>query len=97
MNRLASALVSALVGYLVGAGAVYVAVQLFSTNLHDRDLEAAMTAAFVGGPALALVGALGGAIRGGRRPESPTPPSRSGDASCSSTGPRGPAIGLLWT
>jgi ABC-type transport system involved in cytochrome c biogenesis permease component len=63
----------ALVGYVAGAVIAYVAVQVLSGNVHDRDLEAAMTAAFVGGPALAVVGAVTGAIRGGRPPRRSQP------------------------
>jgi hypothetical protein len=50
------------VGALVGGFLVYV----FSSNRHDRSVEATMTGAFVLGPAAALLGFLIGAIRAWR-------------------------------
>lgn len=47
-----------LVGYVAGAVAGYVAVEYLSQNTHDRSVEAAMTGAFVSGPAGALLAAL---------------------------------------
>lgn len=43
-------------GYALGAAAGYAGVQVFSGNIHDRDLEAAMTAAFATGPLGAALG-----------------------------------------
>jgi hypothetical protein len=43
-------------GYLLGAALGYGAVQAFSGNVHDKDLEAAMTAAFATGPLGAALG-----------------------------------------
>lgn len=49
-------------GYVLGGALGYMAVQAFSSNRHDRDLEAAMTGAFVAGPAGAIVGLVIGLI-----------------------------------
>ncbi|HEX8692907.1 MAG TPA: hypothetical protein VF746_10835 [Longimicrobium sp.] len=38
-----------------------------SSNTHDGDVEAAMTAAFVCGPLAALIGFVVGLVRSGRR------------------------------
>ncbi|MFN0217303.1 MAG: hypothetical protein ACKVP4_00660 [Hyphomicrobium sp.] len=45
-------------GYVLGALAWYFGVMTFSSNTHDRILEAQMTAAFIGGPIGAVVGAI---------------------------------------
>jgi len=42
-------------------------VQVLSGNTHDRSVEAAMSAAFIGGPALAVVLGLFGSGRSRRR------------------------------
>jgi len=56
----------AIAGYVLGAVVGYVLVLAFSGNVHDPELEAAMTGAFVAGPLLALMGAAWGLLRGGR-------------------------------
>lgn len=55
MKRAVTMLASAVGGYLAGAVAGYFFVTSLSANTHDRSVEAAMTAAFVAGPAGALV------------------------------------------
>ena len=55
------------VGYLVFAFAGYWAIQLLSDNAFDRSLEASMTAAFVVGPAGAMIGFIAGLIFGGAK------------------------------
>lgn len=60
MLRLLRALAGIVVGYLVGAIAGYGLTELFSTNRHDKALEAAMTAAFVAGPIGAVLGLVAG-------------------------------------
>ncbi len=67
MRRLGFALAFALGGYLLGAGLGYLLVTNISNNTHDRDLEAAMTGAFFTGPLAAVIGAIVGAVFGGRR------------------------------
>ena len=50
-------------GYLIGALATYALIVLLSSNTHDRGVEAPMTAAFLGGPVVALVAFIIGAVR----------------------------------
>lgn len=66
MRRVVRALAFAIVGYVLGVVVGYVLVLAFSGNVRDRELEAAMTGAFIVGAALALVGAVFGLVRGGR-------------------------------
>lgn len=66
MKRFATALLYAIGAYVVGAAAGYVLVQLTSSNVHDRAVEAAMTGAFVVGPLGAIAGFVVGLLRGGR-------------------------------
>ncbi len=55
-------------GYPLGFGVGLLLVSAFSSNTHDRSLEAAMTGAFVVGPLFAVVGfGLGIAFSGRRR------------------------------
>jgi hypothetical protein len=53
-------------GYVLAAGIGYFAIQQFSANVHDRDLEAAMTSAFVTGPIGAVVAFVIGFMRKGQ-------------------------------
>jgi hypothetical protein len=55
MKRFGIAVLWGLGGYLVGAFGGGWAVSQFSSNVHDRSVEAAMTGAFFFGPALAIV------------------------------------------
>ena len=64
---MASGLLFALGGYLVAAAAGYFLISLLSSNPHDRELEAAMTSAFVLGPLGAAAGFIAGLVRGGRK------------------------------
>jgi len=45
-------------GYALGALSGYAGVQAFSGNVHDKGLEAAMTAAFATGPLGAALGVV---------------------------------------
>jgi hypothetical protein len=67
MRRFFSALLGMVAGYPVFAFVGYWAVIAFSPNHYDTDVEAAMTAAFVYGPAGAVIGLVAGAILGKRR------------------------------
>lgn len=67
MKRFGIALACALLGYVAVALLGYVLIGQFSTNVHDRQLEAAMTATFVTGPLGAVIGFIVGFMRGGRR------------------------------
>jgi hypothetical protein len=57
----------ALGGYLVTAVVGYVLLLQFSSNTHDRAVEAAMTSAFVLGPIGAIAAFVYGFVRAGRR------------------------------
>ena len=67
MGRFLAGLLGLVVGYPVFAVAGYWAVDALSNNHFDRSMEAAMTAAFVIGPAGAVIGLVAGCILGGRR------------------------------
>ncbi len=54
MKRFGIAVLWGLGGYLAGAFGGGWAVSQFSSNVHDRSVEAAMTGAFFFGPALAI-------------------------------------------
>ena len=66
MKRFGIAVLFAIVGYLVAAAASYFLVDLLSSNVHDRSVEAAMTSAFVFGPLGAVAAFIVGFVRGGR-------------------------------
>ncbi len=63
MKRFAIALLYAAVGYVIAAVAGYFLVQAFSGNLHDREMEAAMTAVFFTGPIGAVLAFVAGMLR----------------------------------
>jgi hypothetical protein len=67
MRRFLIGLVGVPVGYLVFAFAGYWAIEFFSPNMFDRDLEAAMTSMFAIGPGGAIVGFIAGLVLGGAR------------------------------
>jgi hypothetical protein len=69
MRRLGIGLACAVAGYLVGALAGYFLIATFSGNMHDRSVEAAMTAAFVAGPFGAVVAFVLGVVFAGRKPK----------------------------
>jgi hypothetical protein len=66
MKRFAIGLVFALGGYVFAAFAGYFLIESFSSNMHDRSVEAAMTSVFVFGPLGAVIGFIVGFIVGGR-------------------------------
>ena len=70
MRRFLAALLGLLIGYPVFAFIGYWAITLFSNNHFDGSVEASMTAAFVFGPAGALMGVVTGAILGKPRSDS---------------------------
>jgi hypothetical protein len=74
MRRFFAALLGLLIGYPVFALAGYWAIGLFSLNHFDGSVEASMTAAFVFGPAGALIGLIAGAILGEPKPASGVAP-----------------------
>jgi hypothetical protein len=70
MRRFFAALLGALIRYPLFAVAGYWAIGLFSHNHFDGSVEASMTAAFVFGPAGALIGLIAGAVLGKSKPAS---------------------------
>jgi hypothetical protein len=66
-RRLGFGLLFGLLAFLVGALASYVLVLRFSSNLHDRSVEAAMTSVFFYGPVAGLIGFVAGTAFGGRK------------------------------
>jgi hypothetical protein len=45
-------------GYLIGLFGGMLAIDAFSSNTHDKSVEAAMTGAFVTGPLMAVVAVI---------------------------------------
>jgi hypothetical protein len=66
MKRICLGLLYGLGGYLVTAPVAYFLILHFSSNVHDRSVEAAMTSIFVCGPTGTLAACILGVIRGGR-------------------------------
>ena len=66
MKRVALVLLYAVGGYVLFAVVGYFVVSRFSSNMHDRSVEAAMTSAFVVGPLGGLIAIVVGAVRSGR-------------------------------
>ena len=67
MRRFVIGLMCAVGGYAFGAFSGYFLIQAFSSNVHDRSVEAAMTSAFVFGPLGAVAGFVVGFVLDGRR------------------------------
>ncbi|MDQ6827998.1 MAG: hypothetical protein M3081_03935 [Gemmatimonadota bacterium] len=65
-RRLGFGLLFGIIGFLIAAIASYFLVQRFSSNAHDRSLEASMTSVFFFGPIGRLIGLIAGIVRGGR-------------------------------
>ena len=63
LRSLAFGFAWALAGYLIGAFGGGWLVTKLSSNAHDHSTEAAMTGAFVCGPALALIAFIAGFLR----------------------------------
>ena len=63
MRRLFFIVAYAIAGYVLGVIAGLFLVSGLSTNTHDRSVETVMTAAFVAGPAGAILAALFGLFR----------------------------------
>ena len=66
MKRFAIGLLCAVGGYVIAALVGYFLIEWFSSNTHDRSVEAAMTSVFVFGPLGAVVAFIVGLVVGGR-------------------------------
>jgi len=69
MKRFVITVLGSIAGFITFALCGYAAIQLLSSNTHDRAVEAAMTALFVAGPIGGIVGGIVGA-----RLSKPAPP-----------------------
>jgi hypothetical protein len=58
MKTFGAALLATMLGYVVGLFGTMTAIELFSSNQHDKSLEAAMTGAFIGGPLMAVISVI---------------------------------------
>ena len=67
MRRFLAALLGLLIGYPLFAVLGYFAISLFSGNHFDGSVEASMTAAFVFGPAGAIIGLIAGIFASKKR------------------------------
>lgn len=72
LRRLGFGLLLAVLGCIAAAIASYFLILEFSSNMHDRSLEASMTSIFFFGPIGAVIGFVAGAVLGGRRPSTPS-------------------------
>jgi predicted MFS family arabinose efflux permease len=75
MRRFGIGVLCAIAGYLIAAIAGYALIAQFSSNVHDRSVEAAMTSIFVFGPAGAVIGFIVGFIRARRPGGAVVPPT----------------------
>ena len=69
MRRLGFGMLGAVAGYLVFALGGYFLLLEFSSNPHDRAVEAAMTSVFAAGPLGAIVGFIVGFASARRTPK----------------------------
>lgn len=58
MSKLLRAILGLVAGYIIGAILGAVAIELVSSNTHDKSVEMAMTSAFVTGPIGAALGVI---------------------------------------
>ena len=68
LRRIGFGFLWGIAGYVCGAFGGGFLVSQLSSNRFDRDMEAAMTGAFVTGPLAALIAFAIGAWRAGRQP-----------------------------
>jgi len=67
LRRIGFGLLFAFIGFMVAAIASYFLILEFSSNTHDRSVEASMTSVFFFGPVGGLAGLVSGVVFGGRR------------------------------
>jgi hypothetical protein len=63
LARIGRGLLWGFAGYAIGAMLGYFLILQASSNVHDRAMEAGMTAAFVFGPVVGLIGFVVGMVR----------------------------------
>lgn len=67
LRHVMSGVIGALAGYVLGVLVGWLLVSFFSGNRHDKSTEAVMTAFFVAGPLLAIIGLIVGLVRSVRQ------------------------------
>lgn len=67
MKRFGTGLLCGVIVYPCAVAFSYFLVLQLSSNMHDRDLEAAMSSVFFYGPVATLVAFVLGVLRSGRR------------------------------
>jgi len=67
LRRFATGVLLAIPACIIGAVCGGVLVSMFSSNTHDRSLEAAMTGAFFIGPICGILGFIAGIFWSGAR------------------------------
>ena len=67
LKRLGLGLLLAVIGCIVAAVASYFLILEFSSDTHDRSVEASLTGIFFFGPAGGVIGLVTGVVLGGRR------------------------------
>ena len=67
MKTFLLSLLAAIIGYVSGFFVGMLLVETFSSNTHDKSVEAAMTGAFVVGPLVAVVAVIGMVVYRARR------------------------------
>ena len=68
MKRAGIGVLCAIGGYVLATLVGYFLIVQFSSNAHDREVEAAMTSAFIAGPIGAVFAFIVGFVRSGRAP-----------------------------
>ena len=63
MGKAGRAFLGLVTGCGIGAALGAIGIELFSSNSHDRSMEAAMTGAFVTGPIGAILGVIAALFR----------------------------------
>jgi Na+/proline symporter len=58
MKTFGLTVLAAIGGYFIGLFGGMLVVETFSSNQHDKSVEAAMSGAFVGGPLMAVVAVI---------------------------------------
>ncbi len=58
MKTFGVTLLAAILGYIVGLFGTMAAIEIFSSNTHDKSMEAAMTGAFLGGPLITVISVI---------------------------------------
>ena len=58
MKTIELAVLAAIGGYIIGLFGGMILIETFSSNVHDKSIEAAMTGAFVTGPLMSVAAVI---------------------------------------